>query len=323
VTDHDRYPGDWDQDALFYGVPSPAGRPDEPTRAAAPSGDRPPPPFDVRPAASPGGPPPPLFRDRPDSPPGDEPTRQVPSSDAFFDPTTMALSGPAAPEQLQPIPTGQSHRKLPLIVAALAVLLIAGAIGGVVLMRSSDRNGASGPVIEPMPLVTSTETVTTDPTPTETPTPTPSDYPSTEATATTDPQEEALAELEAVREQDLATVTFDGQLVAQIASKYPGISDPYQTAADGSHTFQNSDILAEHQRLRAEHGDADHPVILLKSTDYGKRQLIAGQPLWVTFVVGDFPDKASVRTWCAGHFGHLPATELKNHCDARNLRPAA
>ncbi|MEV4278932.1 hypothetical protein [Actinoplanes xinjiangensis] len=319
MTDHDRYPGDWDQDALFYGVPSPAGRPDEPTRAAAPSGDRPPPPFDVRPAASPGGPPSPLFLDRPDAAPGDEPTRQVPPSGAYFDPTTMALSGPAAPERLQPTPAENSHRRLPLIVAALAVLLIAGAIGGVVLMQSSDRNDASGAVTEPAPQVTPTETVTTDPTPTETP----SDFLSIEATATTDPQEEALAQLEAVRERDLATVTFDGRLVAQIASKYPGISDPYQTAADGSHTFQHSDILAEHQRLRAEHGDADHPVILLKSTDYGKRQLIAGQPLWVTFVVGDFPDKASVRTWCAGHFGHLSATELKNHCDARNLRPAA
>lgn len=64
-------------------------------------------------------------------------------------------------------------------------------------------------------------------------------------------------------------------------------------------------------------------MILVKSTDYGKRQLVAGQPLWVTFVIGDFPGKQAVLDWCAGHFGHLPADEFTNQCQPRNLRPPA
>jgi hypothetical protein len=332
VTDHDRYQDDWDQDALFYGVPSPARRADEPTRPAVPP--VPPPPAVPPPTLSPAVPP-----LSPAASPDEQPSWQASPQAAYFDPTTMALTGPAVPERLQPVPAGKGYGRLPWIVAALAVLLIGGAIGGVVLMRTSDRTGADGLVADPAPQVTPAgtlpaevipaETVLTETVPTETvatgvtSTETPSDHPSAEATTTTDPEEEALAQLEALRQQDLPTVTFDGRLVAQIASKYPGISDPYQTAADGSHTFRNSDILAEHQRLRGEHGDAAHPVILLRSTDYGKRQLIAGKPLWVTFAVGDFPDRASVLSWCSSHFGHLSATELKNHCDARNLRPPA
>jgi hypothetical protein len=341
VTDHHRHHDDWDQDALFYGVPSPARRGDEPTRPAVPPAAPP----DDQPTWSSVGPSGDLPTSSPAGRSGDLPAWQAGPQPAYFDPTTMALTGSAVPEQLQPVPVGKGYGRLPVIVAALAVLLIAGVIGGVALMRSSGGTDADGLVADPAPQVIPAETVPTDVTPTETvltdltptgmfPTDvtptgtattdaTPSGDPSIESTATTDPQEEALAQLEALREQDLGTVTFDGRLVAQIASKYPGISDPYQTAADGSHTFQNSDILAEHQRLRTEHADSGHAVILLKSTDYGKRQLIGGQALWVTFVVGDFPDKAAVRAWCSSHFGQLSATELKNHCDARNLRPAA
>ncbi len=335
MTDHDRHQGDWDQDALFYGVPSSARRGDEPAGPAVPpaagSDDQP-----IWPSSpSAGSDDQPIWPSSPSARSGDQPAWQVAPQPAYFDPTTMALTGPAVPEQLRPVPVGKGYGRLPVVVTALAVLLIAGAIGGVALMRSSGSTDADGPVADPAPQVTPAETVRTEVTSTETvrtevaPTATaatdttPSGDPSIESTATADPQEEAVAQLEALREQDLSTVTFDGRLVAQIASKYPGISDPYQTAADGSHTFQSSDILAEHQRLRAEHTDAGHAVILLKSTDYGKRQLIAGQPLWVTFVVGDFPDKAAVRAWCSRHFGKLSATELKNHCDARNLRPAA
>ncbi|WP_433795159.1 hypothetical protein [Actinoplanes sp. CA-252034] len=377
MTDHDRYQDDWDQDALFYGVPSHADRPPRQSVEPAP----------VRPA----GPAAPPVQPAVTASSDEQPTRAVGTSEDHFDPTTMpmtgraeptvpfdpttmAMTGPAAaqppehhgnvetsafapedglrrpppveskagrygppvgpgdaPDRLEPVPEPKGYGRLPLIVAALAVLLIAGAVGGVALTRSSGRDDAGGPVTESAPQATPTETLPTETegTPTETATTgfasgvSPGGYASTGATATADPQEEALAQLEAIRQEDLGTVSFDGQFVAQIASKYPGVNDPYQSAADGTHTFQVSDILAEHQRLRAEHGDAEHPVILLRSTDYGKRQLVGGQPLWVTFVVGGFPDKESVLTWCSSHFGNLSATELKNHCDSRNLRPAA
>jgi len=144
--------------------------------------------------------------------------------------------------------------------------------------------------------------------------------PTQEAT-TLDPEQTALAELERIHTQDLAAVYFQGQYAVQIASKYPGIVDKMQETASGSHVFQASDILAEHQRLRDQHTDAEHPVVLLKSTDYGKRQLVNGQPLWVTFALGDFPDGPSVVSWCDAHFADLPQAERENQCAVRRLEP--
>jgi hypothetical protein len=233
-------------------------------------------------------------------------------------PQTYGVAQPAS-GAAQPVPRATRYGRLPLIVAALAVLLLAGSIGGVLLLRSGDRartpdGGSAGGGLQQLP---ATETVATQVAPTEAvTTPPPSE--------SADPQAEALAKLEELREQGLAAVTFDGRFAAQIASKYPGVTDRFQVAADGTHTFQATDILAEHERLRDEHGDDEHPVILVKSTDYGKRQVTAaGEPLWVTFVIGDFANRQAVLDWCASHFGDLSADELRNQCDSRNLRPPA
>ncbi|GIE34335.1 hypothetical protein Ait01nite_073800 [Actinoplanes italicus] len=255
---------------------------------------------------------------------------------------------PAMPDRLDPVPPAKGYGRLPLVVAALAVLLVIGAVTGAVLLRSSDRPGGADPATETVaqpagdeggpldnggrptgtdPWLTNTgPTTETGATGTETgpaTTTTETGYPASEPTATPGTEAEALAELDRIRLQDLAAISFESQFVAQIASKYPGIEDPLQKAADGSHIFQASDVLAEHRRLRSQHAATEHPVILLKSTDYGKRQLVDGRALWITLVTGDFPDKQSVLDWCATHFGHLPSDELKNHCDSRNLRPTA
>ena len=131
----------------------------------------------------------------------------------------------------------------------------------------------------------------------------------------------ALAELGRLSGEGRAQVTFRGQFAAQLASKYPGIVDPMQTTASGSHTFTAADILDEHRRLNADHAGPDHPVILLKSTDYGKRQKVGTHFLWVTFAIGDFPDRQSVLTWCATQFATLTGDERENQCAVRRLDP--
>ena len=55
---------------------------------------------------------------------------------------------------------------------------------------------------------------------------------------------------------------FVERLVAQLASKTPGIEDPRQTTASGSHTFQATDILEQHQELRADPANGGVPVVL-------------------------------------------------------------
>ncbi|MDG4762713.1 hypothetical protein O7632_01070 [Solwaraspora sp. WMMD406] len=136
----------------------------------------------------------------------------------------------------------------------------------------------------------------------------------------TDPQTVALAELGRIRSDDLTWLYPHGQYVAQLASKSVGIVDPQQVAENGSHVFYASDILAEHERLRREH-EASAPVALLLSTDYGKRQLYAGQPLWITIAVGDFTSADEVTSWCADRFPYLSAAALDNQCVARKLEP--
>jgi hypothetical protein len=140
----------------------------------------------------------------------------------------------------------------------------------------------------------------------------------TTAATTDDSQAQALHQLEMLRAQDLARVSMNGQWVAQLASKYIGISDPHQTTTVGSHVFYASDILAEHQTLRS--GDSQGTeIVLLLSTDYGARQMADGQTLWVTFALGDFGSAQAVESWCAVRFPFLSGGALTNACAARRL----
>ncbi len=97
--------------------------------------------------------------------------------------------------------------------------------------------------------------------------------------------------------------------------------DKLQTTANGSRTFAATDVLAEHQGLRSEHDSAGHPVILIKSTDYSKKQLVQGHFLWVTFAVGEFADADAVRAWCDTEFAGLAEAERLNQCAIRKLAP--
>jgi len=141
--------------------------------------------------------------------------------------------------------------------------------------------------------------------------------------ATVDPEREALDQLEEISRRDRATVSPRGQYVAQLASKNPGIYDGRQTTADGSHTFQAVDILRQYQELHDDPANGGTPVVLLKSTDYGKRVLYHGEPLYVTFALGDFRDRQDVLGWCARRFPGLSGDALTNQCMVQRLRPGS
>lgn len=147
--------------------------------------------------------------------------------------------------------------------------------------------------------------------------------PQEQQTETADPEAAALDRLEELARQGLAGVVLDGRHVAQLASKNPGIVDPLQTTSGGSHTFRAVDILEEHERLRDDPGNGDARVVLLRSDEYGKRQLRAGAPLYVTFALGDFSSAADVRAWCAARFPALSTEARENQCAVRRLRPPA
>jgi hypothetical protein len=239
-----------------------------------------------------------------------------PSSAPLFPPAAPLLPPPAAP--LLPPPAAPPSRsgggRRPLIVGAVvALVLIAVATGLVLGLRGKPEARAGSIGDQPVPVAT---TLPAEPATPETTAP-------TEAATTDDSTSEdsALTELEQLSDEGRSQVSFHGQYAAQLASKYPGLVDPLQTTATGSHTFGAADILDEYQGLHDAHGGIEHPVILLKSTDYGKRQMIGTHFLWVTFAVGGFPDSQSVQDWCDDQFAALDAEQRKNQCAVRRLEP--
>ncbi|MFI5889768.1 hypothetical protein ACIA5D_06565 [Actinoplanes sp. NPDC051513] len=310
MSDSERPTGLWNAASLLSGT--------EPAQPADP------PPVDV-PPTPPGfaGPPPAPIP----PPPSGTPLADVPP-----------LLPPPPPVSPVPSRPGAGRRPLLVVVAAAAAAAVAAGVVAVVLM-----NRSGGPDAEAASFAAPATTVatplstdrTTDEAQGEAAPPTESTPESQETSLggdTTSPdggetlpggttEDDAVAELQRLSDDGLAQVSFQGQYAAQIASKYPGIADPLQTTATGSHTFGAADILDEHRRLSDAHGSAEHPVILLKSTDYGKRQMVGTEFLWVTFAIGDFPDRQSVLDWCGNQFAELTAKERENQCAVRRLEP--
>lgn len=133
-------------------------------------------------------------------------------------------------------------------------------------------------------------------------------------------EDAALTTLRSRAAGNARALTFEGQWVAQLASKYVGIRDPLQTAANGTHTFQATDIIAESDALAARVGGAK--VVLLSSLDYGKRFHHNGDPLWVTMALSpSFTSRDAVVAWCAEQFSELSGDELANQCMPNRLNP--
>jgi len=143
---------------------------------------------------------------------------------------------------------------------------------------------------------------------------------STSAAPTVSPEQQALNELETLRNASLSRLVLDGRWVAQVASKSVGITDPLQTAANGTHIFYAVDILAESKA--ATSSVASSSALVLRSTDFGKRSYASdGQGYWVTLVDVGFTSSDEAESWCASTFSTLTPEQLANACAARTLAP--
>jgi hypothetical protein len=207
-----------------------------------------------------------------------------------------------------PAPPGRSsHSWRPWLL--IAPLVLAALAGGVVI---GHRNTTSTVKASQSTEQTSSTAPASTPAPTQAPTQAPIPAP--------DPGLVALAALNQQRTADLPTTPLDGQWVAQLSSKYDGISDPLQTSGSGSHTFSNVDILAEFQRLQGlDLGGAS--VTLLLSTDYGQKQTVSGHALWVTFALPGLSSASEVQSWCSTHFAPLTGPALADTCTPAQLYP--
>lgn len=234
------------------------------------------------------------------------------------------LRAPAPPP---PAPPRRGRAGMLVVGIVVAVALIGGAVAGLWFLSARGSGSATTARTEASPATapatsapaspapaTSTEakvtvTVTTSPPSPTTPPPSPTAPP---------PPPDPLQELQRLRNEGVAQLTLDGHWVVQLASKYDGVVDVTQTALDGSHTFHNDDILAEHVTLRARFGNA---VKLISGNDMGKRST-RPQALWMTiYDPGTFAGQAAAAAWCKAAFPGLSGSALDNVCLTRQAKP--
>lgn len=152
------------------------------------------------------------------------------------------------------------------------------------------------------------------------PTSTDGGYPTSDTSQTSLPQTEDDARAWLETESNSFSVTTDGHYLVELSAKFVGATDPDLTAANGSHTFYFTDIVAEYVQLKTRFGDSVH---MVKSTTFGKQRVNAklppGESIYVTiYDPQDFGSEASAKSWCAASFPGLSAAKLLNVCHARD-----
>ena len=232
--------------------------------------------------------------------------------------------GAVPPQVGPPREPGRGGAERGLLIALALVLVAAAAGAGTWLVLRGQGSGQSAGPVAVTPLVNSPERhigssgVGGASVPTASAPAAPTASAPAGPTVTTEDQ--ALAELAVLRDRSLPRLVTDGRWVAQVASKSVGITDPLQTAANGSHTFYATDILAESRT--ATSSVPDSAVLVLQGTDFGKRSSAGdGRPYWITVVDEGFTSSDQVDAWCASTYPTLVAEQLANACAARTLVP--
>ena len=101
------------------------------------------------------------------------------------------------------------------------------------------------------------------------------------SSASSDPQAAAQAALAESRAQTLAGLSLNGRWVLQLSSKTDGIVDNQQVAANGSHTFHNTDIQAQFDELSAQVKGAAMVPMVLTANDFASKPTPNGDKMWV------------------------------------------
>ncbi|MFV0407829.1 MAG: hypothetical protein ACK5LN_13580 [Propioniciclava sp.] len=123
-------------------------------------------------------------------------------------------------------------------------------------------------------------------------------------------QSSARDTMNTTRAADLERLRLDGGWAVVLSTKRPGIEDSEQIAANGSHYFYDTDILALHQDLASRFGN-DLDIMLVRTSDFGK-QSPSGQVFWRTIGVG-FRSQDDAAAWCASRFSGTKE-RIENFC---------
>lgn len=208
-----------------------------------------------------------------------------------------------APEPVRP----RQHTWVVVAAAVASVVLVACAVAS-----TRSATVVATPNLSPTSAAAPTPTATVIPPPTVTVT----------AVAPVDPSAQARTQMDQAYAASRTAFAADGRWVAQLASKWVGIVDPNQVAADGSHTFGAVDIWREYSQARDRFGPE---VLLHQSTDMGKQLSFPGkpdnEPMWLTVYYGSFADRASATQWCRQAFPSMAADQVVNFCFAKQAVP--
>lgn len=216
--------------------------------------------------------------------------------------------------------TGEGRRPIfrswALVAASLVVALTAVGVGLAIGRGQSD-------VAQKPPVATVTVVAPPAPAPAN---PAPAATISASAASTTQPSDPQAVAYDALMtrlrsDQPAVASRMDGRLVAKLASKTAGIVDPLQTAANGTHTFGWSDVLAEHEAFRSDPRFGTS-VLLLTSDLVGSRRsdTVSGRPYLITIADVGFSSRNDVLSWCRRMFPALGDAERNNTCMPMSMK---
>lgn len=221
----------------------------------------------------------------------------------------------------QPQASTRSNSTLLWVMVGALVLVAVGSLAALIIFGTGTSEQRAEPAAASSPPVEEQPVVERPAEPSESPADSPdsregqSSAPEASAAVVLDPEAEAELRLAELRAQALPLVT-DGRWVAILAAKAPGMTDPLQVAANGTHTFYLFDILAEHEALRDRLPTSN--VLALRRADFG----LQGSDLWITVAdPGGFSSADDVMAWCAIAFPELSGDELANQCLPQRLTP--
>lgn len=133
---------------------------------------------------------------------------------------------------------------------------------------------------------------------------------------------QALTALQAAREGSLQSLTFNGRYTLTVSSKYEGVSDAYQVAANGTHTFYLPDIYADYLQAKKAMGRHSIPTFLLLATDIGGTHVRTdGKQVWMVIALApNIGNLEQAKAACQRLFPQYSGEELKDHCLPRTLQ---
>ena len=220
--------------------------------------------------------------------------------------------------QRHPIPRGT------LVVIAFA-LFVVGVIGGAGIGWL--RLSTPLPRFQPSPAPAPSTPLIPDPNSPSPMPPSPSPTITTPSPSPTRPRKDeaerqARADLEGLAAEGYAAAKPSGQWVAQLSSKYIGITDPNQTATvSGGHKFAAVDIVAEYEATKEKAERLGATVVLIKASDIKKgRDERSNHLFWYIFAL-EFDSKSQAERWCQDLYPVLSGAQLKNVCFPTQLKP--